>query len=191
MKKSVVSFTTTMAVLFALGACGSPEPTDPAQGEDEAGADESSEYPPAPEDPVEFAKFVVENVSTRGEQGAADFLMHYGSDWFKNNINDSKGGVYSRVYGGSFEIMYNQDCTLKGEPTVKDVELPWDKSERTELSTAVYGHISCTGEYDAWKKEKDRKAKDDSAQHAEYSVVISPDNEIDDFSWDRGLSPAD
>jgi len=195
MKKSVISFTTTIAVLFTLGACGSPEPTDPAQGEDEAGADESSEYPPAPEDPVEFAKFVVENMSTRGEHGAADFLKHYGSDWFQGELQETDDdiGIGSYVYGDGFVSMYNQDCAIKGEPTVKDVELPWNKSERTELSTAVYGHISCTGEYDAWRKEQIKKDKHNITAHEEeFSVVISPDNEIDDFSWSQvSWMPAD
>ena len=187
MKKSVISFTTTIAVLFALGACGSPEPTDPAQGEDEAGADESSEYPPAPEDPVEFAKFVVENMSTRGEHGAADFLMHYGSSWFHAELQekDDDIGIGSYVYGGDFVSMYNQDCTLKGEPEVKETELPWNKQDRTERSTAVFGNISCTGEYDAYKKKKDKEPDYSESTGEEYTVVISPDNTIDDFSWSR------
>ena len=176
MKKSVISFTTTIAVLFALGACGSPEPTDPAQGEDEAGADESSEYPPAPEDPVEFAKFVVENVSTRGEQGAADFLNHYGSDWFQGEVSESANGIGDYVYGSDFASMYDQNCTIKGEPKVEKGTDHYREKTRPEPNTIISGDLTCKG-------SSPTQPADDKPEDPWFSVTMSPDHQIDDFRW--------
>lgn len=164
-----------MAVLFALGACGSPEPADPANGEGEPGSEESSEYPPAPEDPVEFAKFVVENMSTRGEQGAADFLMHYGSDWFHSELQETEG-IGSYVYGNDFSSMYNQDCTIKGEPKVEEGTDHYRESTRTEPNTVISGDLTCKG-------SSPTQPADDKPEDPWFSVTMSPDHQIDDFRW--------